>query len=162
MKLIKWLDDNLEESILVILLVLITLVMGLQVFCRYVLNNSLSWSEELTRYLFIYTAFISISYCTKKWISIKIDQVIQLFKGKTYTILQICLNVILTLFFVYMTYHAVIYLMQGLASHQTSPALHVPMWVIQFAPFLGFLLASIRSFQQIVLQIHNMKEGASC
>ena len=46
------------------------------VYKRQILNASLSWSEELTRYLFIWSAFISISYCIKKWISIKIDQLI--------------------------------------------------------------------------------------
>ena len=54
MKIIKWLDDNLEECLLIILLIIITCLMGIQVFCRYILNNSLSWSEELTRFLFIY------------------------------------------------------------------------------------------------------------
>ena len=79
MKLLHWLDDNLEEMLLIILLTAMTLVMGVQVFSRYILNASLSWSEELTRYLFIWSAFISISYCIKKWISIKIDQLINVF-----------------------------------------------------------------------------------
>ena len=70
MKIIRWLDDNLEEALLIALLVTMTLLMGLQVFSRYILNASLSWSEELTRYLFIWSGFLSISYCIKKWISI--------------------------------------------------------------------------------------------
>lgn len=52
-KILHWLDENLEEFILVIFLIAMTLIMGIQVFCRYVLGMSLSWSEELTRYLFI-------------------------------------------------------------------------------------------------------------
>jgi TRAP-type C4-dicarboxylate transport system permease small subunit len=32
--------------------------MMLQVFCRYVLNASLSWSEELTRLLFVWLTFL--------------------------------------------------------------------------------------------------------
>lgn len=70
MKIIKWLDDNFEEFILVILLLAMTLIMGIQVFTRYLLGNSLAWSEEITRYLFIWSGFISVSYCTKKCISI--------------------------------------------------------------------------------------------
>ncbi|MCR0487393.1 TRAP transporter small permease subunit, partial [[Clostridium] innocuum] len=61
MKIIRWLDDNLEEALLIALLVMMTLLMGLQVFSRYILNASLSWSEELTRYLFIWSGFLSIS-----------------------------------------------------------------------------------------------------
>lgn len=44
MKIIRWLDDNLEEALLIALLVTMTLLMGLQVFSRYILNASLSWS----------------------------------------------------------------------------------------------------------------------
>ena len=64
--MIKWLDENLEEALLAMLLCGMALVMGIQVFSRYALGSSLSWSEELTRYMFIWSAFLSISYCTKR------------------------------------------------------------------------------------------------
>ena len=51
-RVFHWLDENLEEFLLVIGLIAMTLIMGIQVFCRYVLGMSLSWSEELTRYIF--------------------------------------------------------------------------------------------------------------
>ena len=60
-KTLHWLDENLEEFILVVFLIAMTLIMGIQVFCRYVLGMSLSWSEELTRYLFIWSGFLSVS-----------------------------------------------------------------------------------------------------
>ena len=59
-KTLHWLDENLEEFILVIFLIAMTLIMGIQVLCRYVLGMSLSWSEELTRYLFIWCGFLSV------------------------------------------------------------------------------------------------------
>ena len=48
-KALKWLDAYLEESLLAVFLILMALIMGVQVFSRYVLQTSLSWSEELTR-----------------------------------------------------------------------------------------------------------------
>lgn len=158
-KLIFWLDEHFEEVILMILLIVITGIMGLQVIFRYLFNQSLSWSEELTRYVFIYMCFISISYCTKKWISIKIDQIISLFSDKAYTFLQLILNCILFVLFVYLSIHAYIFLMQGIATKQLSPALQIPMWWIQAAPLIGFVLASIRSFQQIFYDIRTLTEG---
>ena len=44
-RVFHWLDENLEEFLLVIGLIAMTLIMGVQVFCRYVLGMSLSWSE---------------------------------------------------------------------------------------------------------------------
>lgn len=157
MKLIRWLDDNLEETLLIILLVLMSVVMGIQVVSRYLFNASLSWSEELTRYLFIWSAFLSISYCIKKWISIKIDQIMNLCPKNVYVILQLILNIVLFLFFAYLSIHAYQYLLDSIASAQRSPALGIPMYLVQSAPLTGFVLAMIRSFQQILLEITNVK-----
>ena len=52
-KILCGLDEYLEEVLLVILLAAMAVIMGVQVFCRYALSMSLTWSEELTRYLFI-------------------------------------------------------------------------------------------------------------
>ena len=41
-RIFHWLDENLEEFLLVIGLIAMTLIMGVQVFCRYVLGMSLS------------------------------------------------------------------------------------------------------------------------
>ena len=46
MKILKWLDRNLEEKLMMVLLMAMVLIMGIQVVCRYVFNNSLSWTEE--------------------------------------------------------------------------------------------------------------------
>lgn len=156
MKMIRWLDDNLEEMILIGLLGTMTLLMGIQVCSRYILNASLSWSEELTRYLFIWSAFISISYCIKKWISIKIDQIMNMFPKQLYVIFQLILNTILFAFFLYLSIHAFTYLEMSIASAQKSPALGLPMYMVQAAPLVGFVLAMIRSFQQILLEIGNV------
>lgn len=161
MKVIKWLDENIEEFLLMLLLVCITLIMGVQIFARYVLNNSFTWSEELVRYLFIYMGFISVSYCIKKWISIKINQVIELFPKKAYIVLQLILNIILFLFFVYLSYYSLLYLQSSITSGQVSPALQIPMSYIQAAPLLGFGLASIRALQQIILDLQKIKRFSS-
>ena len=65
-KVLHWLDENLEEFLLVVFLIAMTLIMGIQVLSRYVLGQSLSWSEEITRYLFIWSGLFSVSYCSKK------------------------------------------------------------------------------------------------
>ena len=75
MKIVRWLDDHLEELCLTLLLIGISAIMVTQVIARYVFNYSLSWSDELARYCLVWSAFLSVSFCVKKRISIKIDQV---------------------------------------------------------------------------------------
>ena len=72
-KILKWLDDNIELYICVFLMSFMTLLVFVQVVMRYVFNNSLSWSEELARYTFIWLIYIGISYGCKLRKHIKID-----------------------------------------------------------------------------------------
>ena len=81
-KALFYLDEYLEEFVMTVMLILMALIMGIQVLSRYILSMYLSWSEEVTRYLFIWSAFISVSLCTKKCISIKIDLFIMMFSKK--------------------------------------------------------------------------------
>lgn len=64
MKKLRWVWDNFEEILLVLIIAVITLASGLQVVCRYLFNSSLTWSEELSRYLFVWTGFLTLSLST--------------------------------------------------------------------------------------------------
>jgi TRAP-type C4-dicarboxylate transport system permease small subunit len=50
-----------ERGVAVVLLAVTVALVILQVFFRYVLNSSLSWSEEAARYLFIWSAVLGFS-----------------------------------------------------------------------------------------------------
>ena len=41
----------------------------------------------------------------------------------------------------------------------TSPAMGIPMTLVQAAPLVGFLMVSVRLFQYILLAIHNLRKG---
>ena len=152
MKIIRWLDDNLEEALLIALLVTMTLLMGLQVFSRYILNASLSWSEELTRYLFIWSGFLSISYCTKRCISIKIEQFVALFPKQGKALFKVINHTVELILFFYLLPFSWRYLNLAIATGQTSPALGIPMYLVQAAPLAGFLLAAVRILQRWVIE----------
>ena len=50
-KILHFLDEYLEEVVMTIMLILMAVIMGVQVLSRYAFGMSLSWSEEVTRYL---------------------------------------------------------------------------------------------------------------
>lgn len=151
-KVLSWLDRYLEESILALFLVLMTLIMGIQVFCRYVLGTSLSWSEELTRYLFIWCGFLSVSYCSKMCISIKIEQFAAMLPRRRKALLKVINHTVELVFFVYMIPFAYSYMMSAFENGQISPALGLPMGIVQAAPLVSFVLVTIRIVQRWIIE----------
>ncbi len=151
-KVWNWIDNYLEETLLVIALAAMAVIMGVQVFCRYMLSASLSWSEELTRYIFIWAGFLSISYCTKKCISIKIEQFVALFPKRGKAVFKVVNHTFELILFLYLIPFAWQYLMSAVANGQTSPAMGIPMYFVQVAPLVGFTLAAVRVFQRWIAE----------
>ena len=65
--------ENLEKYISNICLASLLVVLALQVFFRYVLQTGLSWSEEVSRFLFIWFVYISASYAVQKGTHIRVS-----------------------------------------------------------------------------------------
>ena len=71
--------DHVVES-LVILGLLITLASTLtQVFARYVMNNPLTWSEEFSRLVFIWTIFLGAGVMVRRGGHVAVDSLVVLF-----------------------------------------------------------------------------------
>ena len=129
-----------------------TLIMGVQVFCRYVLGMSLSWSEELTRYLFIWCGFLSVSYCSKKCLSIKIEQFVAIFPRRGKALFKVINHTFELIFFIYMIPFAWSYMMSSVHSGQLSPACGIPMYYVQAAPLVSFVLVAFRVLQRWIIE----------
>jgi TRAP-type C4-dicarboxylate transport system permease small subunit len=68
MKKLRQLSDLIERIMKVLLVVVfsvMTISCVLQVYTRTVLNTSLSWTEELARFTFIWTNLLGASLCVK-------------------------------------------------------------------------------------------------
>lgn len=70
-KLINFLN-KLEEITLVSMFCVMVLIIFVQVVMRYVFNNSLSWSEELGKFIFVWISWVGISIGARKNEHIKI------------------------------------------------------------------------------------------
>lgn len=158
--MIKWLDDNFEETAMIILLSAMTIVMGIQICSRYVFGYSLSWSEEITRYLFIWSAFLSLGYCIKKGISIKIEQFINIYSEKEKKYIKIINYFLEISMFIYLIPFSITYLYGSISGGQISPALGIPMYMVQSAPLVGFTLGFIRVIQRIIKDYNLLGKGA--
>jgi TRAP-type C4-dicarboxylate transport system permease small subunit len=152
MKVLKWFDDHTEEVILVVFSVIMVSVIFLQVIMRYVFDASLSWSEELARYSFIWLVYIGISYGVKKQRHIKVDVLLLLFKERGRLVLTIISNLLFLFFCLFVIRYGSGIAMTILELGQKSPANQIPMGIVYLAAPVGMGLAAIRIIQNLIKQ----------
>ena len=87
--MIKKFIDNFEEYFCVWSLAIMTVLVFIQVIMRYVFQNSLSWSEELARYIFLWLSWIGASYAVKERSHFRVEMFADLFKGKARKVFEL-------------------------------------------------------------------------
>jgi TRAP-type C4-dicarboxylate transport system permease small subunit len=153
MRVVKWLDEHLEESVLVFSLVIISCVMLLQVFMRKVMNSSLSWPEEFCRYCYVWTAFFSLGFTIRQGNMLRIGIVMDHLPGILRKLLSIIVNILcLTVFSVFFVNSiSVVKTLKDIG--QTSTAMRIPMHIMYYCTVMGFALAALRTVQAICRQL---------
>lgn len=152
MKILKWLDDHIEEVFLVLFSVLMVSVIFLQVIMRYVFGSSLAWSEELARYSFIWIVYIGISFGVKKQRHIKVDLLLLAFKDKGRIVFNIISNLLFLAFAIFVIRYGYDIASQLLTFGQKSPANQIPMGYVYMAAPVGMGLTAIRLIQNLIKQ----------
>ncbi|WP_300022505.1 TRAP transporter small permease [Oscillibacter sp.] len=130
-----------------------------QVFFRYVLNNSLSWSEEMARYLFIWMIYIGISYGVKMDKHICVDAVYAIMPKKAQHPYAIVAYGLFLVFAIAIVYYGDLVVGMQITSGQVSPAMGIPMQYVYAAPVVGMILTTIRLIQSIGGEVKAMKSG---
>ena len=121
------------------LLLGITVLIFVQVIFRYVLQNSISWSEELTRYMMIWAVFLSAGYVLRRGAHANIDMLVNTFSPKVKILLGTGSLLLIMAFSVVIIRYGLVLMRFG--SRQISSALQVPMHYVYLAiPIGGALL----------------------
>lgn len=156
MKVLKWLDKHLEESILITLLGSIVVVMLYQIIRRYIFNSSLSWSEEFCRYCFIWFMFVANSYSIKLRSDLRVDAVIAMLpKGarKAVDFVDLMISFLLTLFLFKCSFATVEYV---LSTGERSVGLRLPMYIVYLSMPVGFGMSVVRYIQRAAFDIRKL------
>lgn len=143
---------NYLAKITILIVILLAAVMVLTVlvgvFFRYVLRNSLSWSEELARYLMIWAALLSISIGIKDKEHVGIQLIIRNLPIKYARILNFLVNVIILIFLSVLSYKGMFIAIKAIP--QLSLGLGISMfWALLSIPVSG-VLAIIQQIIQII------------
>lgn len=159
MKIVKWLDEHMEEFLLVILLVIISCVSLLQVIIRKIpWIPSLTWAEEFCRFCWIWSVFLSLPYTIRMGNMLRVGVLLDMMPNVVHKVINIVVDFVTTGSMALLAYHSVAVVQSIKASGEPSPAMLWPMWIVYSVMLIGFILAVLRGIQQIVLHIKNFNE----
>lgn len=142
LKKINTFADKIAKFIVSLSFGMMTLLIFLQVVFRYVFKESLSWSEELATYLFIWLTFIGASIATRERTHINVEMFINSIKSvKTKKIFIILANVLSMFFLGVLTVFGFFIANQILSLKQVSASMpFLLVGIVYFAVPIGSLI----------------------
>lgn len=150
--------DKFEEVILAFSLAATVIIIFLQVVARKVFNTSLSWSEELARYIFIWQCWLGVSLAYRNNSHIRLDMLIEKLKGKNRNIAEIFIQLIMLFFNILLIKIGIEYMQNAMRLNSTGTVIQIPMsLVILSLPFSSFIvsLRILSSIKDEIIQIKN-------
>lgn len=156
MKKIVHIYDELEAHLLAYSLAFTTVLIFIQVVLRYVLNSSLSWSEELARYIFIWQIWLGTSVSMKDGEHICLDMLNNKLQGKAKIILALVTNLLMLAFCLFLAKYGWDLAASMMSRGNRSVALKIPMWIVYTALPFSQLVVGLRVAGHIVGNVRSL------
>jgi TRAP-type C4-dicarboxylate transport system permease small subunit len=123
-RLLDWIDRGVEAGVAAIFAAMC--VVGLaQVFNRFVLNKSLSWSEEFQIYCHIWIVFLAIAIAYRRGAHLSVESLSSLLPPRARRVFDFGIELLWIWFAVALTYLS--WRVSEVAKLQYSPGLEIPM-----------------------------------
>lgn len=140
--MLKKLFNPIDDIIAVFALSVVTFLTIINVFCRFILNNPISWAEEVTLGFFIWLIFVGISSAMKRGGHIGVDYFINKMPvtlRKIFTLVgAAAIYYVLIYIFIYLGYQFALQ-----AESKITPVLGISYTYIDMAVPIGGALTAI-------------------
>ncbi|GAB7388882.1 TRAP transporter small permease [Bacillaceae bacterium] len=138
-----------------IILAVMTVVVTLQIFSRFILKYPLPWSEELARYLMIWLVFLASSLALRKQALIGLEAIAERLSGTARKYLKTVVYLICSGFFVFLLIKGID--MLDHVKMQRSPAMKISMaWPYAAIPVGSFFL--LLNSLAVLIELHRKEE----
>ena len=129
------------KAIVVFILAFYLILVLLQVFFRYVLNESLFWAEEAVRFSMVWAVLLGSAVVARDRAHIRIDVVENMLPPRIRKGLDLVLDLLMIAFCLILVVTGLQF--AGRSMMQTSPSLGLPMWAVYGAMPLGASLQGL-------------------
>lgn len=148
--------DLILETACAALLACLVVVLAWQVFSRYALSEPSSVTEEALRYGVIWVSLLGAAYATGQGSHLAVE----ILRDRISTHGQLRLDVLISLAFILFATSVLIYgggRAVGIASHQTSPVMKLPMSYV----YLSLPVSGILIILYSILNLADLRRGIS-
>jgi TRAP-type C4-dicarboxylate transport system permease small subunit len=129
MKLLHWIDEYAEQAIIILVTLSMLVMLSLQVITRYVINASISWTEELSIFGMVWLAYFGVSLAAKQRRHIRITIIADMFSPKNKKGIEIAANAIFIAFLAFLVYGTWNMTILALETKQVASASGFPRWI---------------------------------
>lgn len=143
--------NKIEEYLLVGSLMATISIVTLQIFSRYIINHSIPWSEELTRYIFIWQIWLGASYSLGQGRHIKVDVVYFYLSPLLKKVVGLIANLIFLLFCIFLTISGSSLVLKLLNQNSLSPAMEIPIYFVYACLPISNFIMSLRIVKQTII-----------
>jgi len=149
-KYIKLIDaiNNIFGYVISIVLAFMAIIIFWQVFARFVMGDSLSWSEELSRFLMIFMIFIGCSIAVREGRMIAVDVIYERISLKTQKVIKILVHLISIVFYIILINFG--YNLAESFGNQIAPGTNISMYFIYLSIPIGGILLFANSLANIL------------
>lgn len=147
--------QRISHAIAALCMFVLIVLIFINVLCRYVFEFSISWSDEMTRYMFIGTLFFTLNIMVSQNAALRVDILDNIVHGKGTFILDIVTYLLTIVALLVFTISGAMLVQAGFTS--VSPSMHIPMWIIYAMMPLGYFLALIEVVRKIVAEIRDFR-----
>jgi tripartite ATP-independent transporter DctM subunit len=134
-----------------LLLIAVAFIVALEVVCRYLLNASLPWSEEISRYLFIWGNFLGAGVALKRRAHISVDSLVTRLSESARQRLEGAVGVLVFGFALLLLYYGTMSLSASIGQYSITMGFSLA-WVFIAVPVGGLLLVWFQGRAMIVRQ----------
>lgn len=147
--------NNFEEYFVVWSLAIMTALVFVQVVMRYIFHNSLSWSEELARYIFLWLSWTGASYAVRERTHFRVEMLANVLKGRARKIFELVILFVWFLFSFFLTWYGTALVIFLMDTGQVSAAMRLPMSLTYASVPVGCGLMCIR----LIIEIQKIIKG---
>lgn len=145
-----------EDWVTLAIFWLMAFAVFLQFFTRYVLNDSLAWTEEIATYCLVAVVFLGAAMCVRLGRHIHVDLLFRYLPASVARALATSVDAVRTVFFAYAAY--LVWNFMAIVEGETMTTIMLPKNLVYACVFVGFILMFIRSFQ---VSVDNWRRGYS-